>query len=143
MRRYLPTFGRLLIALIFLVTGFGKVVDPAGTQEMMAQHGLPLRTLLIVGAILLELGGGLSLLLGWKTRWGAAALIAFLIPTTLIFHTDFADEQQMIAFLHNLALMGGLLLVVTYGAGPLSLDARRRATGRNKRDPASRESVAA
>lgn len=125
MKRNLPTLGRLLIALIFLVSGFGKVMDPAGTQAFMAQYGMPLTGLFLTGAILVELGGGLSLLLGWKARRAAAALILFLIPATLIFHTDFADQEQIVHFLKNLAIGGGLLMVGTYGAGPLSLDARQ------------------
>lgn len=120
--------GRVLLSLIFLLSAFGKIMDPAGTQAHMTAQGLPLTGLLLAGAILLELGGGLSLLLGWKARWGALALIAFLIPTTLVFHTDFADQAQMIHFMKNLAVIGGLCYVATYGAGPLSVEARRRET---------------
>lgn len=121
---------RTLMVIIFLVSGVGKLFDPAGTQTVMVQHGLPLPGLFLLGAILLEVGGGLALLFGWKARWAAAALIGFLIPTTLIFHTNFADEIQPILFMHNLALMGGLLLLVVHGAGPLSLDARREKAAR-------------
>jgi putative oxidoreductase len=81
-------------------------------------------TLFYLGAIVIEIGGGLSLLLGYWTRAGAIALILFMIPTTLLFHTNFADQNQMIHFLKNLAMFGGLFYVAAYGAGPLSMDAR-------------------
>lgn len=136
MNRYLLTLGRIFIALIFLASGLGKVMDPAGTQAYMAQYGIPLTGLLYLGTVLFELGGGLSLLLGWKTRWGTGALILFLIPATLVFHTNLAEQQQVIHFLKNLAILGGLLLVAARGAGPLSLDARRAATKRKNTVPA-------
>ena len=87
--------------------------------------------LFLAGAIAFELGGGLSLLLGYRARLGALALFLFLIPVTLVFHNfwTYPPEQQqvqMLFFLHNLTLMGGLLLVMTYGPGPLSLDLRNR-----------------
>ncbi len=127
MERFLFPFGRAFVALIFLMSGFGKVADFAGTQEYMAAYGMPLTAPLLVAAIVIEIGGGLSVLLGYKARWGAAALIVFLIPATLVFHTDFADRNQTIHFMKNLAILGGLLLIVARGAGPLSLDARTRA----------------
>lgn len=126
MERFLVPAGRALVALIFLISGLGKIADFAGTQEYMAAYGLPLTALLLVGAILFEVGGGLSVLLGYRARWGALALAVFIVPATLVFHTDFADQNQVIHFLKNLAILGGLLLIAARGAGLLSLDARRR-----------------
>ncbi len=78
--------------------------------------------LFIVAAIAIELAGGLSVLLGYKTRWGAIALTLFLIPATLIFHTNFADQMQTIHVMKNLAILGGLLMIIQYGAGRISFD---------------------
>ncbi|MDQ6733901.1 MAG: DoxX family protein [Nitrospirota bacterium] len=123
--RYSMLVGRILIAAIFLMSGIGKIADPQGTQQYMQAMGMTwATTLFYVGAIVLEVGGGLSLLLGYWTRAGAIALILFMIPTTLMFHTNFADQNQMIHFLKNLAMFGGLFYVAAYGAGPLSMDAR-------------------
>jgi len=75
--------------------------------------------------ILIELGGGLALLLGFKTRWVAAVIAAFTVGSAFIAHTNFADQGQMINFMKNLAMAGGLLLFVKYGAGEASIDAKR------------------
>ncbi|UCD57100.1 MAG: DoxX family protein [Candidatus Hydrogenedentota bacterium] len=129
MKNFVPLSARVLISQIFLASGWGKIMDPSGTQHYMAAHGMPLTALFLVGAIVLELGGGLSVLLGYKARWGAVALIVFLIPTTLIFHTAFAERLQQIMFMKNSAILGGLLMVACFGSGPLSLDARTRSAG--------------
>jgi putative oxidoreductase len=122
-----PLVGRALLALIFIVSGFGKITGFAATAGYMASKGLPMTQVLLVGAILTELGGGLLILLGWKARWAALAIFLFLIPTTLIFHAFWglsaADAQgQMIHFMKNLAIMGGMLLIFAHGPGPLSFD---------------------
>jgi putative oxidoreductase len=123
--RYAPLIGRLLLATIFLMSGMNKIMNADGTQQYMMAMGMTwATTLFYLGAIALELGGGLSVLLGYWTRLGAWALILFMIPTTLIFHTNFGDQNQMIHFLKNLAMIGGLLYVATFGPGPISLDAR-------------------
>ena len=124
MPRYLPLLGRLLLVAPFLASLMGKVLDFGGTQQYMASYGMPLTGLLLAGAIALELAGGLSVLLGYRARWGAVALIVFLIPATLVFHTDFSDQEQIIHFLKNLSILGGLVLVIAHGAGALSLDRR-------------------
>jgi len=90
----------------------------------MAAMGMPFTGFFLLGAILMEVGGGLSVLVGYKTKWGAWALFLFLIPTTLIFHRNVGDQMQMIMFLKNLAIMGGLLQLALYGAGACSLDNR-------------------
>lgn len=121
MKRYVPLLGRSLLALIFLMSGLQKIGNFAGTQEYMASFGMPMTALFLVGAIVLEVGGALSIITGFKARWGALALILFLIPATLIFHTDFGDRTQMIMFLKNVSIGGGLLLIAAYGSGPLSV----------------------
>ena len=133
--RYAPLAARVLVSQIFLISGVMKLIDPAGTQQQMAEKGMFWVPLFFVGAVVFELAGGLSLLLGYKTRLGALALILFLIPVTLVFHSwwTYPDpkEQQvnMFMFLHNLTLMGGLLLFLTLGPGPLSLDRRTEPRG--------------
>jgi len=127
MERYGTLVARLLISQIFLLSGIQKILDPAATQEQMASRGMFWIPFFMWAAAAVELAGGLSVLLGWKARLGAALLILFLIPVTLTFHNFWTyppdqQQQQMILFMHNLALMGGLLLVVTIGPGPLSID---------------------
>lgn len=130
-QRYLPVPGRFLLALIFVFSGWGKIAGFAGAASYMAAKGMPWPQVLLPGAILIELGGGLALMLGWKARWAALAIFLFCIPTTLIFHDFWAlppeqAQTQMINFLKNLALMGGLLYVVAFGPGALSVDGSRR-----------------
>ena len=120
--------GRILLSAIFIISGVSKLFNWATTSQFMAMHGVPMPSLFLLGAILIEIVGGLSLLLGFRARQGAALLFLYLIPVTLIFH-DFwalggADRQmQMINFLKNISIMGGLLEVVALGAGRMSLDA--------------------
>ena len=125
---YIPLVARIFLSVIFLRSGIGKILDFGGTQQQIAGIGmqLALAGLLAVGSIIFELAGALSVLLGYKARWGAIALIIFLVPTTLIFHTNFAQEMQVIQFLKNLGLVGGLLMVVYFGSGPVSIDARTK-----------------
>jgi putative oxidoreductase len=116
--------GRVLLGLIFLVSAVHKITDPHGTQQYMMMMGMTsMTTLLYLGAVAIELAGSLSLLLGYRARIGGWLLFAFLIPTTLIFHTHLADPNQFIHFLKNLSIMGGLLYVAQYGAGRYSIDA--------------------
>jgi putative oxidoreductase len=118
--------GRILLSAIFLMSGLGKLTNFTGTQQYMANYGMPMTKFFLICAIILEIGGGLSILLGYRAKWGALALVIFLIPATLIFHTRFSDQIQMIMFMKNLAIMGGLVLIATQGAGPLSIDAIRK-----------------
>ena len=119
--------GRILLALLFVVSGVGKITGYAGTAAVMASKGLPLVDILLPLTIAVELGGGLLLALGWKARWAAAALFLFLIPTTLIFHQFWGIDaklvqMQKIHFLKNVAIMGGMLMVLAIGAGAWSVD---------------------
>lgn len=122
---YVPAIGRLLIAAIFLLSGVGKVFAPGGTQAYIAAAGLPLPVVAYLVAVIVEVGGGLLLVLGYQTRAVAAVLIVFTVAAALGFHNNFAEQNQMIHFLKNIAIAGGLLQVVAFGAGGFSLDARR------------------
>jgi putative oxidoreductase len=121
---YMSLIGRVFLGLIFLISGIHKIADPQATQQYMLAMGMMwMTTLFYVGAVVVELAGSFSLLLGYRTRAGAWLLFLFMIPTTLIFHAHFGDPNQMIHFLKNLSIMGGLLYVANYGAGSLSMDA--------------------
>jgi putative oxidoreductase len=120
-RNLISLISRVLISAIFLMSGVNKILHPVGTQEYMAAYGMPLTGLFLFAAIVVELSGGLSVLLGYKARWGAVALAIFLIPATLIFHTSFGDQIQTIMFMKNLAILGGLLMIIQYGSGRIAL----------------------
>ena len=119
-----PFVGRILVAAIFILSGLGKIGAPAATQGYIAAMGLPAPLLAYIGAIVVELGGGLLLLAGYRTRLVAAALALFSIVTAFVFHHALADQNQMIHFLKNFAMAGGLLQFVAYGAGRISVDGR-------------------
>jgi putative oxidoreductase len=123
---YLPALGRLLIALIFLLSGVGKIFAPGPTQAYITAAGLPMPPVAYVLAIIVEVGGGLLLVLGYQTRTVALVLAAFTIATALGFHHNFADRGQMTHFLKNVAISGGLLQIFAFGGGGFSLDARMR-----------------
>ena len=125
---------RVLLALIFIVSGFGKLTGLEGTAGYIASKGLPLPTLLALGAGALEVLGGLALAVGFRARWSALALAVFTLAATVLFHNYWAmpAEQQFVQqlmFMKNLSIVGGLLLVFSLGAGPASLDARRDTRG--------------
>lgn len=120
---------RVLLSAIFLVSGFAKIADWNGTAEHMASQHMPMVPLFLVLAIVCEVGGGLMLLLGFKTRFAAVILFLYLIPVTLVFHhfwTLSGAERlpQMVNFMKNLAILGGLAEVFAFGAGRLSVDHR-------------------
>lgn len=122
--------GRILLATIFILAGFGKITGWEGTAGYMTSRGMPAIPFFLTLAIIFELLGGLSILVGFKTKIGALALFLFLVPTTLVFHNfwtypEAQQQMQMIMFLKNLAIMGGLLMLAAAGPGPLSLDGRR------------------
>jgi len=116
---------RLLVSLIFIVSGFGKLTAYGATETTFASLGIPLTTLVTPLVILTELGGGLALLAGFQTRLVAGVLALYAIATALVAHSNLSDQGQAIHFMKNLAIAGGLLLFVKYGAGGLSIDARR------------------
>lgn len=123
MDAFLNLAARVLMAQIFIISGFSKITGYAGTQQYMASQGVPAFLLPLV--ILTELGGGVLLVLGWKTRWVALALAGFTLLAALLFHLKPGDQMQMISFMKNLAIAGGLLLFVRYGAGAPALDRQR------------------
>ena len=116
--------GRVLIAAIFVMSGLGKITQPAASIAYITAAGLPLAPLGLAGSALVELGGGIALILGYRTRFAAAVLAVFAIVTALIFHSALSDQNQFIHFFKNVAVAGGLLQVVAFGGGRLSLDAR-------------------
>lgn len=120
---YFPTAGRILLALIFIIAGLSKIPAIEGNVGYMQAYGVP--GILIWPTIVVEVLGGLMLAIGFKARWAAGALAIFALLTALIFHTDFANASQMTSFMKNFAIAGGMLYVIAYGAGALSLDARR------------------
>jgi putative oxidoreductase len=121
----LPVTGRVLMSALFLVSGVGKLAAPAATLATIRAVGLPLPEVSFAAAALVEVAGGLLLIAGYRARIVALVLAAFAVATALTFHTALADSNQMFHFLKNLAVAGGLLQVAAFGAGPLSLDARR------------------
>lgn len=127
MSSILYPLGRFLVALIFIISGVGKIFGFAPTAEMMGNVGFPAPEFFLVGAIAFELIGGLSLILGFQTRFGVTLLAVFLIAATLIFHvpgiTDAAKGQaEMIQTLKNLAILGVLIKFWIDGAGAFALD---------------------
>ena len=117
-----PAIGRVLMAAIFVISGIGKIAAPAMTIGYIQSTGLPFATLGLIIAIAIEVGGGTMLALGIKTRWVAAALALFSIVTGLVFHGAVGDQNQLIHLLKNVAIAGGLLQVVAFGAGGYSID---------------------
>jgi len=117
--------GRFLRAILFIMSGLSKIATPAAIIGYIASAGLPFPTLGYVVALVVEIGGGLLLLAGFHARIVAAILGIFTIAAAVAFHHDFADQNQLIHFLKNVAITGGLLQVAAFGAGRFSLDARR------------------
>jgi putative oxidoreductase len=119
--------GRTLLAVMFLLAGYGKIGGFAGTAAYIASKGLPLPEVLAAGTIVLELGAGLALLLGWKARWAALALAIFTVLASVLFHNYWAmpaeqQRMQMLMFMKNLAVTGGMLMVFAFGPGAWSID---------------------
>lgn len=126
----LAVAGRVLLALMFVLAGFSKLTGFAGTVGYIGSQGLPAPALLASLSILLELGGGILLMLGWQARWVALAMGGFTLLVSFIFHPFWAvpAEQHMVTqllFMKNVSVAGGMFIVAALGAGPLSLDARR------------------
>lgn len=125
-RNHIPLIARILLSALFIWSGINKILHPVATQEYMATYGMPLTGLFIIAAIVLEISGGLSLLLGYYARIGASVLAVFTILAALIFHTDFSDQIQQIMLMKNLAIFGGLLMVIQHGPGNIALRGGRR-----------------
>jgi putative oxidoreductase len=119
--------GRIALAAIFVLSGFGKITGFSATSGFIASQGLPLADLLTVAAITVEFGGGLAIVFGWMTRWAALALAVFIVVITPIFHGYWAmpaAEQMVnqIMFLKNVAMFGAMLLLYAFGPGRYSID---------------------
>lgn len=123
MEKFMYLAGRVLVAHIFLLAGLQKIGNYAGTQGYMESMGVPGMLLPLV--ILVEVGGAAALIVGWQTRWAAAGLALFCLLSAVLFHANFSDGVQMIMFMKNLSIAGGLLFIAAHGAGAYALDVRR------------------
>jgi putative oxidoreductase len=130
--------GRILIAVLFIMSGLGKIAAPAATQAGIASVGLPLPEISYFGAITIEVLGSLLLIVGFRVRAVAIAMALFTLATAAFFHKNFADQNQMIHFMKNISIIGGLLQVAAFGGGRYALDARRA-----RRVPVAQSAVAA
>lgn len=124
MKSYNTVIARVLLAHIFILAGLSKITGFAGTQGYMESMGVPGMLLPLV--IALELGGGLAIAIGWKTRLLSYALAGFTVIAAIIFHSNLADQTHMIMFMKNFAIAGGLMLLAEHGAGTYSLDNRNK-----------------
>lgn len=132
--RVMPLIGRILISVIFLLSGMVKLESWSGSAAFLASKHFPVPSLMLVGAVIVEVLGGICLILGFKARIAAFIMFLYLIPTTIIFHDFWAMQgamrmDNMAHFLKNLAIMGGLLMLSAYGPGKLSVDGRASAPG--------------
>lgn len=130
LERYLPLIGRICLAWLFVPAGWGKIGGYSGTVGYAASAGLPFPSVMVAIALVIELVCGIALLVGYKARWAAAVLALFTIVAAFGFHNYWsmpAEQQgmQKIQFDKNVAIFGGLLFVVAFGAGRFSLDERR------------------
>jgi putative oxidoreductase len=121
----LPLVGRILISAIFLLSGLSKIAAPTATIGYIASAGLPLPQVGLAVAVIIEVGCGLALIAGFRTRWAAIILALFTVATALAFHNNLADQNQFVHFFKNIAMTGGLLQIVAFGGGRFSLDAYR------------------
>lgn len=126
LRDFGPPVGRVLLALLFIISGFGKLMDPAGTAGYIASAGLPLPQVLAWATIVIELLGGLLLAVGFQTRLVATVIFLFTAVVTVVYHPWWSDPGQKISFLKNLAVMGGLLYAAAHGAGRFAVDKQER-----------------
>ncbi|MFK4445357.1 putative oxidoreductase [Caballeronia udeis] len=122
--KFLPLLGRILIGAPFVMSGLGKLAAYSATVGYIAAMGLPVPPLAFLVSVLIELGGGLLLLSGYRVRLVSVVMAVFCVVTALVFHHNFADQNQMINFLKNVMMAGGLLQITWFGAGAFSLDAR-------------------
>ncbi len=117
---YAPLVGRILIAVLFLLAGFGKLADVPGFTGYLQSGGLP--GFLAWPAVIFELAVGVLLVIGFQTRWVGLAGATFCVVSAALYHNNFADQTQMVMFLKNLAIAGGFLLLAANGPGKFALD---------------------
>jgi putative oxidoreductase len=120
---YTMPVGRVLIALIFIMSGMNKIFDYEATAGWMDSMGVP--SSLLPGVIALEVLGGLAIVVGWQTRWVALALAGFTILSAVIFHNDFSNQNEVGNFMKNIAISGGFLFLFATGGGRWSLDNKK------------------
>lgn len=120
-----PAVGRLMISTLFILAGLSKLAAPAMTIGYIQSVGLPLPSVAFALSAFVELAGGITLLLGYRTRIVASVLFFFTLATAAFFHNHFGDQNQFIHFFKNVAIAGGLLNVIAFGGGRVSLDGRR------------------
>lgn len=133
-QKYGPFVARVLLAQVFVISGLTKALAFGKTSAFMFNRGMPMADVLLVCAILLEVGGGLALIAGYKVRWVATAFVGFTLIATFVFHPFWAVEVGRFAnelnnFMKNIALMGGLIYVMVYGPGPYALERDSGAAG--------------
>lgn len=124
-----PVVGRFMIALVFVLSAIIKIFNFSGTAAAMAKKGIPFAEVLLVVSIVIELGGSLMIITGWKARLGAAALFLWMIPVSVLYHNFWAMEGQeqflnRIMFLKNISMMGAMLFIMTFGSGRFSVGER-------------------
>jgi len=141
-KAYVSVVGRLLLALMFILSGFGKLGNIEGTAAFVASGGLPAPTFLAVAVGVLELFGGLALVVGYQVRLAGLALGLFTVAASVVFHAYWSAPaaQQFVTqllFMKNISVAGGMLLISALGAGPLSIDARLAAGASTRFKPAS------
>ena len=124
--QFASPLGRLFIAAMFVTSGIGKISGYAGTQAYMESQGVPGMLLPLV--ILVEVVGGLTVIIGWQTRIAAFLLAGFCLVSAALFHLDFNNQMQTIMFMKNVAIAGGFLFLVAHGAGAFSIDNRGAAS---------------
>ena len=120
--KYTALAARICLCSIFLKAGVSHILGFSSTAQMMGKQGLPIPSILLSATIIFQLLGSLSLLLGYQVRLGSILLILFLIPASLVFHNPVIDPSEINNFLKNIGLIGGLLMVISAGAGAISLD---------------------
>ena len=123
LQQFSAPLGRLLLSIIFIFAGIGKITDYATTQGYMESVGVPGMLLPLV--IAFEVLGGIAILLGYKVRLSAMLFVGFNIVSAIIFHQFWVDESQMNSFMKNVAIAGGFLMIFAHGAGAYSIDNKR------------------
>lgn len=126
-----PLIARVLLSLIFLMSGISKIFNFGQTASYMSNVGLPIPEILLAATIVIEVIGGIMIVLGWGARWAGLIIFLWLIPTTFLFHAfwDVPPDRmrsEMNSFMKNIAIMGGMLYIWAFGSGPFSLDNRRK-----------------
>lgn len=125
-QRWFSFLGRVLLSLIFIISGVTKLMDPAGTMAYIESAHLPLPQVAYVVSLFIELGLGLALLVGFKAQLAAAGIAVFTFVVALMFHSNMADPVQVIMFLKNITIIGGLLVVIAFGPGGYSVDGGKK-----------------